>query len=128
MAQQQLTKTKQDRGEDVVVEEERDTSRTEEVIAECDSCLSEIDDILNEIEDNELPGEPTDEEIYAQGPPDLFDFADGNGGYDWDAFIEAKDRYAAAYEAVTGLSYEGEDEKQGNLAYEMYGDSDSCTC
>ena len=110
--QTQKTKTAQTRDADVVVEEERDTTRTEAVLEECDSCLSDIDDILAEVDENpEVPDPDSAEAIFAKGVPDFDDYYDPDrGGYDWVAYHDAVDAYASAYEEMTGMSYVEEEE------------------
>jgi len=132
MAQQQLTKQKREQTEEVVEETTADTTRTEEVVAECDSCLSNIDDILAEVAETDVPDlELTDEDIYSMGHPDPQDYRDPETGeYDWESYIAAKDRYVKAYENITGMSYDDTEEQvEEHRAVTGYSsDWGSCTC
>lgn len=106
---EQVKKRKHRRtNEKVDAVEEVVSVHSQEVLESCDSCLADIDEILEEQESREL----TDEEIYAEGRPRYDDYGhwDNRGVWVWDdgnreAYDTDLERYAQAYEAVTGTEF-----------------------
>lgn len=97
--QRQPQRTK--REEATVEEVEFDRTETDEVLAECDNCLSNIDDVLTEVIDREL----TDSEVFDLGHPDDWDDDVDLSAMDGEEYDAAVDRYEAAYENVTGMTF-----------------------
>lgn len=99
---EQIQRQPQRREQEEVTPEETtfDRSTTDEVMESCDNCLANIDEVLDEVKGREL----TESEVYDLGHPDDWDdeMIGALTGIEYDA---AADRYEAAYENITGLTY-----------------------